>query len=121
MRHVADALCPKEAPCQILSQHDLRQRSYKVRNLMSFQLAKHHGTTSCYQKHLLLLRLLVIGSTLCYLDYLLLLRVLLVVERRFCQSESIIHLALSPSEWRFACWPLSLSCHVSLFKVLLFF
>ena len=52
-----------------------------------FQLAKHHGTTSCYQKYLLLSahllssRLpLVIRNTPCYRDYLLLLETLLVIS-----------------------------------------
>ena len=67
-------------------------------------------TTSCYWKHLLLSRLPVViettccyrdyllssrlplltGSTSCYRDYLLLLRALLVIERHFCQTQSII-------------------------------
>ena len=34
-RYVADAYCPKEAQCQILNQYGLRQRSYKVRKLIS--------------------------------------------------------------------------------------
>ena len=31
MRYVADAYRPKEPPYQILTQYDLRQRSYKVK------------------------------------------------------------------------------------------
>ena len=43
-----------------------------------FQLAKHHGTTSCHRKYLSLP--LVIGNTSCYRDYLLLSKTPLVIE-----------------------------------------
>ena len=88
-KYVADAYCPKEAPCQIRSQYDLGQRSCKVRNLMSpFQQAKHHGTTSCYRKYLLLSMLsLDIGSTSCYRDFFLLSRLPLVIETTSCHSD----------------------------------
>ena len=113
-----DAYCPKEEPYQIWSQYDLRQRSYKVRQLMSpFQLAKHHGTTSCYReylscnrdnlllsetpfviettscyrKHLLLSRIpLVIGNTSCYRDYLLLSEAPLVIESTSCYRKAFL-------------------------------
>ena len=93
-RHVADAYCPKEAPCQIWSQYDLRQRSYKAGKLMSlFQLAKHHGTTSCYRKYLLLSGLpLVIENTSCYRDHLFLSEGPLVIESTSCYRD---HLFLS--------------------------
>ena len=84
MRYVADAYCPKEAPCQIWSKYDLRQRSYKVRKLMSpFQLAKHHGTTSCHRKVPLF-----IGTTSCY--DLLLSRLPLVIETTFCYRNYLL-------------------------------
>ena len=106
-RYVADAYCPKEAPRQILSQYDLRQRCYKVRKLMSpFQLAKLHGTTSClsevhfviestscYQHYLLLSTIpLVIGTTSCYRKHLLLSGPPLVIGTTSCYQK---HLLLS--------------------------
>ena len=92
MRYVADAYCLKEAPCQIWNQYDLRQRSYKVRKLMSpVQLAKHHGTTSCHWKRLLSSKApLVIGATSCW--DLLLSETPLVIETTSCYRK---HLLLS--------------------------
>ena len=68
-KYVADAYCLKEAPCQILNQYGLRQRSYKVRKLIS--VAKHHGATPCHRKHFLSARPLIIGSTSRYRKVLL--------------------------------------------------
>ena len=48
-------------------------------------------TTSCYQKHLFLLRLpLFIGSTSCYQDYLLSSRLPLVVGNTSCYQEHFL-------------------------------
>ena len=53
-----------------------------------FQLAKHHGTTSCHRKYLWLSRLpLVIGNTSCHRDYLLLSRLPLVIETTSCHPD----------------------------------
>ena len=94
-RYVADAYCPKEPPCQIWSQYDLRQRSYKARNLMSpFQLAKHHGTTSCHRKYLLLSGLPLAGTS-CYRDYLLLSETPLVIETTSCYRKHLLLLRLA--------------------------
>ena len=87
--YVADTYCPKEAPCQIWSQYNLRQRSYKIRKLMSpFQLAKRHGTTSCHRKHLLLLKApFVIETISCYRRYYLFLETPLAIETTSCYRK----------------------------------
>ena len=51
-RYVPNADCPKEAPCHIRSQYDLRQRSYKVTKLMSpFQLISPVFTPALHSIH----------------------------------------------------------------------
>ena len=53
-----------------------------------FQLAKHHGTTSCYQKYLLLSGLpLVIENTSCYRDYLFSSETPLVIGSTSCYRD----------------------------------
>ena len=67
------------------------QRSYKAGKLMSlFQLAKHHGTTSCYRKYLLLSGLpLVIENTSCYRDYLFSSETPLVIGSTSCCRDHL--------------------------------
>ena len=62
-----------------------------------FQLAKHHGTTSCYRKYLLSSETpLVIETTSCYRKHLLLSRLPLVIEITSCYRK---HLLLSETPY----------------------
>ena len=58
-----------------------------------FQLAQHHGTTSCHRKYLLLSGLPLAGTS-CYRDYLLLSETLLDIKTTSCYRKHLLLLRL---------------------------